>query len=97
MANKVVKMVRPNIEQLVKLSEQKIVAQAQQIIHNTQQLADQTLSAELNRLTALQAVNKNIRQDEVDALENIRSQSLAQLQQATWRLDSLRVIVSNKE
>lgn len=97
MANKVVKMVRPNIEQLVKLSEQKIVAQAQQIIHNAQQLADQTLSAELNRLTALQAVNKNIRQDEVDALENIRSQSLAQLQQATWRLDSLRVIVSNKE
>ncbi|EJS86170.1 ATP-dependent helicase HepA, partial [Pasteurella multocida subsp. multocida str. Anand1_cattle] len=33
----------------------------------------------------------------VDALENIRSQSLTQLQQATWRLDSLRVIVSNKE
>lgn len=97
MANKVVKMVRSNIEQLVKLSEQKIVAPAQQIIHNAQQQADQRLSAELNRLTALQAVNKNIRQDEIDTLEHIRTQSLAQLQQATWRLDSLRVIVSNKE
>ncbi|WP_101776208.1 RNA polymerase-associated protein RapA [Pasteurella oralis] len=97
MANKVVKMVRSNVEQLIKQSEQKVVAQAKQIIHNAQQLADQTLSAELDRLTALQAVNKNIRQDEIDALENTRVQSLAQLQQATWRLDSLRVIVSNKE
>ncbi|MDO5055194.1 MAG: RNA polymerase-associated protein RapA [Pasteurella oralis] len=97
MANKVVKMVRSNVEQLIKQSEQKVVAQAKQIIHNAQQLADQTLRAELNRLSALQAVNKNIRQDEIDALENTRTQSLAQLQQATWRLDSLRVIVSNKE
>ncbi|SUC10569.1 RNA polymerase-associated protein RapA [Pasteurella canis] len=97
MANKVVKMVRANIEQLIKQSEQKVIAQAEQIIHNAQQLADYTLSTELDRLTALQAVNKNIRQAEIDALEAIRTQSLAQLKQATWRLDSLRVIVSNKE
>ncbi|UEA16308.1 RNA polymerase-associated protein RapA [Pasteurella canis] len=97
MANKVVKMVRANIEQLIKQSEQKVIAQAEQIIHNAQQLADYTLSTELDRLTALQAVNKNIRQAEIDALETIRTQSLAQLKQATWRLDSLRVIVSNKE
>ncbi|UAY77170.1 RNA polymerase-associated protein RapA [Pasteurella canis] len=97
MANKVVKMVRANIEQLIKQSEQKVIAQAEQIIHNAQQLADHTLSTELDRLTALQAVNKNIRQAEIDALEAIRTQSLAQLKQATWRLDSLRVIVSNKE
>ncbi|SPY38491.1 RNA polymerase-associated protein RapA [Pasteurella canis] len=97
MANKVVKMVRANIEQLIKQSEQKVIAQAEQIIHNAQQLADYTLSTELDRLTALQAVNKNIRQAEIDVLEAIRTQSLAQLKQATWRLDSLRVIVSNKE
>ncbi|NBI42898.1 RNA polymerase-associated protein RapA [[Haemophilus] felis] len=97
MANKVVKMVRNQINHLVKLSEQKVIAPAEQIIHNAQQLADQTLSAELNRLTALQAVNKNIRQDEILALEQIKQRSLSQLQQATWRLDSLRVIISHQD
>lgn len=97
MANKMVKMVRPQIEALIKHSETKVLVPAEQIIHDAQKFADQYLSAELNRLTALQAVNKNIRQDEIDALENLREQSLALLKQATWRLDSLRVIISNKE
>ena len=73
------------------------MAQSEQIINAAQQEAEQQLDAELNRLIALQKVNKNIRTDEIHTLERQRTQILQLLQQATWRLDCLRVIVSNKE
>ncbi|WP_373818020.1 RNA polymerase-associated protein RapA [Glaesserella sp.] len=97
MANKIAKMARTEIEKLIALGETKIAPQAESLIAQAKQNADHTLTAEWHRLTSLQAVNKNIRADEVKALEQLREDSLAQLEQANWRLDSLRVIVSNKE
>jgi RNA polymerase-associated protein rapA len=70
---------------------------AQAKIQEASRLADQTLSAELNRLIALKAVNKNIRQAEINVLEKQRVLSLEELSKASWRLDSLRVIMTNKE
>ena len=96
-ANKMIKMARPNIEQLIKLGDHKITEIAQAQIREASRLADQTLSTELNRLIALKAVNKNIRQAEIDVLEKQRMLSLEELSKASWRLDSLRVIVTNKE
>ena len=96
-ANKMVKMARPNIEQLIKLGDHKITEIAQTQIREASRLAVQTLSTELNRLIALKAVNKNIRQTEIDVLEKQRELSLEELSKASWRLDSLRVIVTNKE
>ena len=96
-ANKMVKMARPNIEQLIKIGEHKMTEIAQAKICEASRLADQTLSTELNRLIALKAVNKNIRQAEIDVLEKQRVLSLEELSKASWRLDSLRVIVTNKE
>ena len=96
-ANKMVKIARPNIEQLIKLGDHKITEIAQAKIQEASKLADQTLSAEINRLIALKAVNKNIRQVEIDVLEKQRELSLEELSKASWRLDSLRVIVTNKE
>ena len=96
-ANKMVKMARPNIEQLIKIGDQKMTEIAQAQIQEASKLAVQTLSAELNRLIALKAVNKNIRQAEINALEKQRVLSLEELSKASWRLDSLRVIVTNKE
>ena len=95
--NKMVKMARPNIEQLIKLGDHKITEIAQAKIQEASKVADQTLSNELNRLIALKAVNKNIRQAEIDVLEQQRLVSLEELSKASWRLDSLRVIVTNKE
>ena len=95
--NKMIKMARPNIEQLIKLGDHKITEIAQAQIREASRLADQTLSTELNRLIALKAVNKNIRQAEIDVLEKQRVLSLEELRKASWRLDSLRVIVTNKE
>ena len=96
-ANKMVKMARPNIEQLIKLGDHKITEIAQAQIREASKLADQILTSELNRLIALKAVNKNIRQAEIDVLEKQRVLSLEELSKASWRLDSLRVIVTNKE
>ena len=96
-ANKMVKMARANIEQLIKLGDHKMTEIAQAQILEANKLADQTLSTELNRLIALKAVNKNIRQAEIGVLEKQRVLSLEELSKASWRLDSLRVIVTNKE
>lgn len=96
-ANKMVKMARPNIEQLINLGDHKMTEIAQAQIQEASRLADQTLSTEINRLIALKAVNKNIRQAEIDVLEKQRVLSLEELSKASWRLDSLRVIVTNKE
>lgn len=95
--NKMIKMARPNIEQLIKLGDHKMTEIAQAKIREASKLADQILSTELNRLIALKAVNKNIRQAEIDLLEKQRVLSLEELSKASWRLDSLRVIVTNKE
>ena len=90
-------MARPNIEQLIKLGDHKMTEVSQAQIREASKLADQTLTSELNRLIALKAVNKNIRQAEIDALEKQRVLSLEELNKSSWRLDSLRVIVTNKE
>ena len=96
-ANRMIKMARPNIEQLIKIGDHKITEIAQAQIQEACRLAEQTLTSELNRLIALKAVNKNIRQAEIDVLEKQRVLSLEELSKASWRLDSLRVIVTNKE
>lgn len=96
-ANKMIKMARPTLEQLFVLGEKKIQPLAQSYIHQAQKLAEQTLSVEIDRLQALQKVNKNIRQSEIEILASQRDQALETLAKATWRLDSLRVIVTNKE
>lgn len=96
-ANKMIKMARPTLEKLIALGEKQAQPLAQAYIAQAQQLANQTLSAEINRLHALQKVNKNIRQSEIAILAAQRDQSLETLAKATWRLDSLRVIVTNKE
>lgn len=96
MANKIAKMARADIEKLIKASEKAVEPQVQQVIEAAKFEANSKLKAELHRLESLKMVNKNIRADEVEALEQQLNDSLAQLETANYRLDSLRVIVSNK-
>lgn len=96
MANKIAKMARTNIEKMIGISEQKVVAQAEAIIAEAKAEANSKLKAELHRLEALKSVNKNIRADEIAVLEQQLNETLTQLDLATWRLDCLRVIVSNQ-
>ncbi|MZD03458.1 hypothetical protein DCJ94_26545, partial [Salmonella enterica subsp. enterica serovar 4,12:i:-] len=66
---------------------------ARELIDAARQEADDKLSAELSRLEALRAVNPNTRDDELAAIEHNRQQVLENLNQASWRLDALRLIV----
>ena len=52
------------------------------------------LTAELERLTALQRVNDTVRPEEVLYLQETRSLLLAAIQRADVRLDGIRVIVA---
>ncbi|ADU67964.1 RNA polymerase-associated protein RapA [Pantoea sp. At-9b] len=91
--SKLVNAVQQDVHQILTLAESAVVPEAQAIIAAAKSEADEKLSAELSRLEALRAVNPNIRDDEVDALESNRSQVLASLGDAGWRLDALRLIV----
>ncbi|PJG84541.1 RNA polymerase-associated protein RapA [Conservatibacter flavescens] len=97
MAIKVVKMAKAKIVALLAKAEKQVPNLVENVLREAKQRADSTLSYELTRLYGLKAVNKTIRQSEIEALEQVREQSLQQIEQATWRLDSLRVIISNKE
>ena len=91
--SKLVNAVQKEIHEIIKLSEAPAEVEARKLIDAARAEADEKLSAELSRLEALRAVNPNIRQDEIDALESNRDQVLAHLDQASWRLDALRLIV----
>ncbi|MGU7802408.1 hypothetical protein ACV2ZF_34805, partial [Escherichia coli] len=73
--------------------EAQIAKAAQALIDAARNEADDKLTAELSRLEALKAVNPNIRDDELAAIESNRQQVMDALAQAGWRLDALRLIV----
>ncbi|MBK5143267.1 RNA polymerase-associated protein RapA [Budviciaceae bacterium BWR-B9] len=91
--SKLVNAVQKDIHEVLQMAEAEIAKQAQALIDGAKQEADDTLTLEFNRLNALKAVNPTIRDDELEAIEDNRQQILSCLQQASWRLDALRMIV----
>ncbi|AXU96409.1 RNA polymerase-binding ATPase [Erwinia persicina] len=91
--SKLVNAVQQDVHEIIKLSEEQAAVEARKLIDAARSEANEKLSAELSRLLALSAVNPNIRQDEIEALESNREQVLANLDDAGWRLDALRLIV----
>ena len=91
--SKLVNAVQQDVHEILQLAEEEAAALARQLIDVARQEANEKLSAELSRLDALSAVNPNIRQDEIEALESNREQVLLALNEAGWRLDALRLIV----
>lgn len=71
----------------------KLVNAVQADVHSMLQQADLQLRREREWLEALKAVNPNIRDDELLALETQREQVLLNLHQANWRLDAIRLVV----
>ena len=92
-SSKLVNAVQQNVHAILQLAESKVESAAQALIKAAREEADEKLSAELSRLEALKAVNPNIRDDELAAIESNREQVLESLDQASWRLDALRLIV----
>lgn len=92
-SSKLVNAVQTDIHDMLKMGEVEVAKQAQSLIDKAKQEASETLTNELTRLNALKAVNPTIRDDELEAIEDNRKQILECLQQASWRLDALRMIV----
>ena len=82
-----------DVHAILQLGEAQVAKAAQALIDAARDEANDKLSAELSRLEALKAVNPNIRDDELSAIESNRQQVMDALAQAGWRLDALRLIV----
>ena len=68
--------------------------QCQALRETARDQAQIMLTAEINRLSALQDLNKNVRPEEINHLLETRSLTLEAIDQADIRLDSIRVIVA---
>lgn len=91
--SKLVNAVQQDVHAILQLGEAQVAKAAQALIDAARDEANDKLSAELSRLEALKAVNPNIRDDELAAIESNRQQVMDALAQAGWRLDALRLIV----
>ncbi|MCG3470940.1 RNA polymerase-associated protein RapA [Xenorhabdus bovienii] len=92
-ASKLVSAVQKEVHAILQQSEPLVEQQAREMIEKAKKEADNVLSAELSRLEALKAVNPNIRDDELEAVESEHKHLLLNLDQANWRLDAIRLVV----
>jgi ATP-dependent helicase HepA len=89
--SKLVNAVQQDVHAILQQGEAQVAKAAQALIDAARSEADDKLTAELSRLEALKAVNPNIRDDELAAIESNRQQVMDALAQAGWRLDALRL------
>lgn len=93
MGSKLVGSVQAQIQALIKAGDDKIGIKHEQVKQEAQAEMRSSLNAELERLLALKAVNPNIRDEEVSAIESQITQLEQYISNAQIQLDSLRVIV----
>lgn len=72
MASKLVNAVQNEVHSVLRLSEPMIEKEAKALIENAKEAADKALTLELSRLEALKAVNPNIRDEELEIIEEER-------------------------
>jgi ATP-dependent helicase HepA len=93
MATKLVSSVQTQIHQMITAGEALIVEKVEAVRAEAQQEMQASLNAELERLQALKAVNPNIRDEELAAIEAQIKELNGYIAQAQYQLDSLRMIV----
>jgi ATP-dependent helicase HepA len=93
-AAKVVKSHKKEIRELIKNSEALARQSAPAILTNAREQTRELLQREINRLKALQLVNPNVRDEEIEYFESQHHAVIHALESAVPRLDALRVIVS---
>lgn len=91
--NKIIRAKKDDIRELVLFSEKLARQQMPEILASAHAHANQTLTKEIDRLTALSEINPNVRQEEIAFFQQ-QSEALNHvLDSATLRLDALRVIL----
>ncbi|MEZ8102724.1 RNA polymerase-associated protein RapA [Vibrio bivalvicida] len=92
-ATKLVASVQAQVHQLVEAGEKLIVDKVEAIRNQAQQEMQASLNSELERLQALKAVNPNIRDEEIEAIDEQIKLLTGYISEAQYQLDSLRMIV----
>ena len=93
LASKIAKTQRDVVQAMLNNAELAAAGQHAQLVSNACARFSRDLEDEIERLTALRAVNPLVRQEELDFLARVQQEGLTQLGQAKVRLDALRILV----
>ncbi|MBF9001673.1 RNA polymerase-associated protein RapA [Vibrio nitrifigilis] len=93
LASKLVSSVQTQVHDLIECGTPVVEAQIGAIREQAQQEMESQLRGELERMVALKAVNPNIRDEEVSALQEQINELTGFIARAQYQLDSLRLIV----
>jgi len=93
-SNKIIKAKQREIRKLITTSEQLAYTNAPKIMAEAHARSQQALQTEINRLKALQSINPNVRDEEIHYFEQQLQQLTHVLENASLRLDAMRVIVT---
>ncbi len=93
-AKQVIQLKEDAIRELLTASEQAAAIQAPQLITQAEARIRQTFTPEIERLKALQQVNPNVRDEEIQFFEQQWLQLTNALKSSNLRLDAVRVIVA---
>jgi ATP-dependent helicase HepA len=93
-AQDLVRHARPTLTTMVQKAEEITAAKQTELIAEAQAKVSEQLNGELARMKALKEVNPNVRQEEIDYLQQRLTASQHFLSQAKIRLDALRVVMT---
>ncbi len=93
-ALKVVKVKQSEISTLLDLAAQIAGRQVPKLVEAAKQRSEEVLGRELDRLRALQAINANVRDEEIEFFRDQLNQFEAALKNASLRLDAVRVMIA---
>ncbi len=92
-AAKLVGSVQKEVHSLIEAADASVEPKLQAVRQQAQQDMQASLNSELERLQALKAVNPNIREEELEVIENQIKELSGYIGKAQIQLDSLRLIV----
>jgi ATP-dependent helicase HepA len=95
-SRKITNTSQPLIHQLIKNSLPRAQSLMKEIIDQAKQEMQHTLQQDRDRLQALQAVNPNIREDEIQYIRDQQAEFEQILNQTQLKLDAIRFIVSTQ-
>jgi ATP-dependent helicase HepA len=91
---KIVKAKQTELKTLLELSGQIADRQVPALVANAKRRSEQVLGRELDRLSALQKINANVRDEEIEFFRDQLKQFDAALKNASLRLDAVRVMIA---
>ncbi|MCK6263009.1 RNA polymerase-associated protein RapA [Vibrio sp. ZSDE26] len=93
LASKLVSSVQNEVHSLIEAGENLVTEKVEAVREQAQQEMQASLNGELERLQALKAVNPNIRDEEIEAIDAQIKELTQYISKAQVNLDSLRLIV----